>query len=810
MAAPVMSRKIQDPVEEALNVTVPAWPLQNTVAVNPFWNLRDRPFSQVTAELASVLHRPLFMPLAYYLQKYREGLITEAALATALDSAKASRTPLPETLDKFLQASLAETEQIQEIFSFAEYSDHKTASSWQRVVSGEISKYASAYFDSGQALAQFPWHTGGFWNGWQASMAYDQSMEAAGVKHFRDSLALLITENPRNFINAACAALGLTADAHRSKYFARLFAQNFGWSSQFRYIEWQKSLGYAVSQVSDPVEWLAVLVAYDLGIARFVAKRKPNVQTAWLQTFQAVKPADSSKLPLFELHELWQNAFELSYQRRVAGLISPTKANVPPAPYQIAMCIDVRSEMLRRHLEGACSTIQSIGFAGFFGLAFDYKRADEKAVGHRLPVLLSPAFTVKEEAKNGAAHSPQNKALFDAYFKVLRKSSYGAFGYIELCGIFSLGKIWNRFVDSFWPRKVAAATPLRFRDQCYRPSQSEVYTPLGDKLGVSGKVDRAAGILKHMGLTQDFGRLVVITGHGSATTNNAFGSSLDCGACGGHAGDINARFLVGLLNDPAIRDGLRAKGLFIPDHTRFIAAVHETVTDAIYLLDQEALPVTHREDLQKLQLAFAKASTATRLERQLARSEYLDVDAMRRSQNWAEVRPEWGLAGNACFIVAPRRWTVGANFSSRAFLHDYNWQDDEGFSTLELIMTAPMIVTNWINMQYYASTVVPEVYGAGNKLLHNVVNECGVLEGNSGDLRVGLPIQSVHDGEKFVHEPLRLSVYLAAPQAEIEKIIARHAVVRELVDHEWLHILHIDESMHTVSRRAPFGRYLAL
>ncbi len=113
-------------------------------------------------------------------------------------------------------------------------------------------------------------------------------------------------------------------------------------------------------------------------------------------------------------------------------------------------------------------------------------------------------------------------------------------------------------------------------------------------------------------------------------------------------------------------------------------------------------------------------------------------------------------------------------------------------------------------MQYYASTVVPAVYGSGNKLIHNVVNECGVLEGNGGDLRVGLPIQSVHDGEKFVHEPLRLSVYLAAPRHEIEKIIAKHVVVRELVDHEWLHLLHIDDQTNTVSRRAPFGLYQSI
>jgi uncharacterized protein YbcC (UPF0753/DUF2309 family) len=171
------------------------------------------------------------------------------------------------------------------------------------------------------------------------------------------------------------------------------------------------------------------------------------------------------------------------------------------------------------------------------------------------------------------------------------------------------------------------------------------------------------------------------------------------------------------------------------------------------------------------------------------------------------VRPEWGLAGNASFIIAPRHWTRGANLASRSFLHDYDWRQDDGFKTLELIMTAPMLVTNWINLQYYASTVAPSIYGAGNKVLHNLVNESGVLEGNGGDLRVGLPWQSVHDGERFVHEPLRLSVFIAAPREEIEKIIAHHSVVRELVDNEWLYLLHIDETTKMISRRAPGGLY---
>jgi uncharacterized protein YbcC (UPF0753/DUF2309 family) len=98
-------------------------------------------------------------------------------------------------------------------------------------------------------------------------------------------------------------------------------------------------------------------------------------------------------------------------------------------------------------------------------------------------------------------------------------------------------------------------------------------------------------------------------------------------------------------------------------------------------------------------------------------------------------------------VAAPRARTRGLDLSGRCFLHDYDWTRDAGFGVLELIMTAPMVVASWINLQYYGSSVDPAAFGSGDKTLHNVVGATiGVLEGNGGDLRVGLPWQSVHDG----------------------------------------------------------------
>jgi uncharacterized protein YbcC (UPF0753/DUF2309 family) len=183
----------------------------------------------------------------------------------------------------------------------------------------------------------------------------------------------------------------------------------------------------------------------------------------------------------------------------------------------------------------------------------------------------------------------------------------------------------------------------------------------------------------------------------------------------------------------------------------------------------------------------------------------VEADVRRRSRDWSQVRPEWALANNAAFIAAPRSRTAGIDLGGRAFLHEYNWDKDSGFQILELIMTAPMVVANWINMQYYGSVVDNRRFGSGNKVLHNVVGGAiGVLEGNSGDLRVGLSMQSLHNGKRWMHEPLRLSVFIEAPQDAMDDIIVRHDLVRQLVDNGWLHLFRIgaDEG---VLRRLPGG-----
>jgi uncharacterized protein YbcC (UPF0753/DUF2309 family) len=126
------------------------------------------------------------------------------------------------------------------------------------------------------------------------------------------------------------------------------------------------------------------------------------------------------------------------------------------------------------------------------------------------------------------------------------------------------------------------------------------------------------------------------------------------------------------------------------------------------------------------------------------------------------------------------------------------------------VLTAPVVVASWINLQYYGSTVAPEVFGAGNKLLHNVTGGMGVIEGNGGLLRAGIPWQSIHDGENFVHDPLRMSVAIEAPREAISAVLKRHPEVCQLFDNHWLHLFALDDNGHLAWRYAGDARWVAI
>ncbi|MFZ4519657.1 MAG: putative inorganic carbon transporter subunit DabA, partial [Microthrixaceae bacterium] len=464
-------------------------------------------------------------------------------------------------------------------------------------------------------------------------------------------------------------------------------------------------------------------------------------------------------------------------------------------------------EVFRRHLEAAATDVATIGFAGFFGFAVEYLPLAHDRGETQCPVLLTPAFSVAESVGDAErqAEAVEDRRLRHHVRRAWKSFKMGAVSCFSFVGPVGLVYLPKMFTDAYGRTRPVArpedeALP-RWAIDAKGPTLEPTPAPDGGDAGagipLEARVQLATGALTAMSLTEGFAPIVAIVGHGASTTNNPYDTGLDCGACGGHTGEANARVAAAILNDPQVRAALADNGIEVPADTRFVAAQHNTTTDEITVFDRGAIPASHLDALASLEASFEVAGRGARAERarRMGIDPASDVDAavLRRSADWAQVRPEWGLAGCRAFVVAPRGRTKDLDLGGRAFLHSYEWRKDEGFGVLELVMTAPMVVASWISLQYYASTVENRLFGSGNKVLHNVVGKLGVLEGNGGDLRVGLPWQSVHDGEEYQHEPLRLNVVIEAPIDAMNDVLANHAGVKDLVDNGWLQLLALDD-----------------
>ncbi|RAR61574.1 hypothetical protein BCL93_105175 [Onishia taeanensis] len=791
---PPLTPAHEQALDRACGSVAPTWPLDRQIAVSPYWAMRGDSAANVFARLSALANIRCLMPPSHYLGAWQRGEISDDHLTQA-----AKRIGYQGSYKNLLQvvedlARLPHWHNISDLVDARRDRQHKMA--WRDEITHQISQFCAAYFQEDGPL-----------NAERLTAPADKRL----YQHWRDmtlkdrGIAILMGEpklrryfetlphTEDDLFQAAIAELDV--DAKRLDGYAQALLLDInGWAAWVAYQDWQRALASseAKQRPSDMRSLLAIRLAWELVLWRYIRQERPDqaerLMALWhrelVELPEQIERHHRAQQPLW----VWQIASELAYQQplhRALGESIRAPSPATPPELQAAFCIDVRSEPLRRALEQQSPAIQTLGFAGFFGLPLEHRPSGAALAQPHLPGLLAPKVALCSGSAEGDRRSAQ-RLNWQARLQEWSKAASATFTAVEAGGLMYAGKLLRRSLDPKAKRAPIAMDQLSWH---WRDS--------GEALSLDDKAGLAHTILNAMGLTEQCAPRVLLVGHTSQSSNNPHAAGLECGACGGQSGEVSVRALARLLNDPVLREKLADTGLVIPEQTRFVPALHHTITDRIELPEAEGdnndpLSPAERQWFEQAG-AQARRERAPRLGLSAEESD-LAKTLDRRGADWSQTRPEWGLANNASFIAAPRQITAPIDLAGRSFLHDYDWRTDPDFSRLEQIMTAPMVVAHWINMQYNSSVLDNRKLGSGNKVLHNVVGgHIGVFEGNGGDLRIGLPMQSLHDGEQWRHEPLRLSVYLAAPTLAIEDIISRHEMLSSLADNDWINLFALND-----------------
>ena len=804
-------------------------PLGTFIAVNPLAGLQNMPFEQAIRRASDVYGMRGSLPEDVFRALYRQGRITDADLDAVLLRRHPNLVDEPDirlgdrdvaAID-ILRADLLHghpaTEPQRRFTTRAEQTSRELAAD----IDAHAATWCAAFLGGGSW--SMPDHADGFYTAWRKSVRHDRTLPRAARRKLRTT--------PERADDAALNALEVLriGDEDRVVYLQAHLTRLPGWAA---HIQWGTDRATGI----DLLQYLAVRLHLEAALVQATSRtavadahrspaptareRAQHLLAVWhAGTFDETEQATVARIlatvPVGARELLWQQAFEGHYQDRLLTALANVDAdadadtNSPvPVHAQVVTCIDTRSEGLRRHLESH-GGYQTFGFAGFFAVAIRFTGLLGGDPLDLCPALISPRHQVSEKPGGDARRhvaGATGLAAAESSFHTAKHSHTGSFTLAEAAGFLAAP-----LAAAKTAAPAASGTVRRRLREWVAPTPPTVLAV--SDMPLSERVLFAQALFRSIGLIGNFARLLVLCGHHSTTENNPYQASLDCGACGGQGGDPNARTAALILNDPEVRAELRVSGIAVPDDTLVIAAVHDTTTDRVTLLDEHLIPPGHRADIDRLRAHLALAGEALAEERCAdlpgAPRRRSPARAARhvaeRSLDWAQVYPEWGLAGNAAFIIAPREITTGIDLQRRVFLHSYEAEVDADGTALENIMTAPLVVAQWINCQYYFSTVAPDTFGAGSKTIHNVVGDAGVLAGHVGDLRLGLPRQSVRFADRLIHEPQRLLAVVQAPLSRIDTIIDRNPLLKQLFDNDWVCLAARENARHSWHRRTRTG-----
>lgn len=788
-------------VDEAL-VHLAHWlpgqgPIKDFIHHNTLHALQHLPFHEAVALAAKILGARSYLPLADYQHRFKQGRIKQEALEWALARSGASASMQDTLINKLFEPDAASH------YPPVSIASHGIRTAWltqievnlNSLVHPVLFRLLGNFLDQGISRWTLPKEGETFW----ACVRRLATNSFLPLYPFHTAVAHELLAKDVDAALLFCLKEIVGETKHYEQYLLEMLLAHPGWSGMVSMIE-QNPRALLAKRAIKLKELVAVELALEWLFLR--AKRGANFAAINQVSLPAKIPlladgALQTEVPM--LLRIWHEAMEWSlHSELLAALQVPPQPSTvsfakPATSVQALFCIDDRECSIRRYLEELDPSIETFGAAGFFGIDFLYQGLDDAYPVAQCPNIITPKHLIKE---SGAEVNGEKKPTSLKHMHFSAHSIFRGWLYTQTLGLgYAIRMAGNVFFPGSSLPHIRALSEVESHSQLHLLRESDELTTDGYLLGFSiGEMaDRVGGLLRNIGLTQQFAPLVVIVAHGSSSVNNPHFAAYDCGACSGKPGAPNARAFAWMANHPEVRAVLYERGISIPATTHFVAALHNTSRDEITYFDTHLLAPQVAENLAPFEHTMQNALQLNAYERcrwfelspkavplaEAALAAHKHVK--QRASSIFEPRPEYNHSNNLYCIVGRREITRGLFLDRRAFLHSYAPDTDASGEILARILAAVIPVCGGINLEYLFSRIDNSVYGAGTKLPHNVIGLLGVANGVEGDLRTGLPAQMIE-----VHEPARLLIVIDQTPAVLDQAIAKLNNLREWLDNEWV------------------------
>jgi uncharacterized protein YbcC (UPF0753/DUF2309 family) len=351
---------LQKNIDNATKLVGKTWPLYAFVTSNPLSGYEDIPFVKAVRRVEKHMGARVFPGASLYRQAWEQKEIDENELLALLEENGMSESPEWYLRQMESQKTVMEKNVNHDL---------------DRI----MAKWLAAFLDEGLAEWEMPYKNEGFYKAWRKLAIYDGEL---GINSRKDL--------PKSGSDALVEVLSDYSEKEHISICTYHLAALPGWTGYIKYRTEANSLWH--------MEYPITLEDY-LAVRLWIAK---HIKAEMLPK------ADKTKiLPISNLQLIWLKAWEKSWQNRLVNRLmensmtleaSENEGPVPDA--QMVLCIDTRSEAIRRHIESK-GNYETYGYAGFFGIAMDYQNLSDGLIRKSCPPIVSSNYKVVEIPQKG-------------------------------------------------------------------------------------------------------------------------------------------------------------------------------------------------------------------------------------------------------------------------------------------------------------------------------------------------------------------------------------------------------------------------